>query len=161
MQRGKPFQPGNQMGRGRPRGSRNQANKFADTMERHEDSLLIKLMTMALSGDRMAMRLCMEWLLSHKWPTRARIKMPQLKTPADLPRLRQWLLNQLTAGRVDRDLAEAIDKLLGSSERALTKQADCPGIADTGEAFDLSQLDEAELGLFHELLKRAAKKKDL
>ena len=61
--RGRPFEPGNQMGRGRPAGSRNQNRLRAeDLLLEHADALIRKCVVMALQGDRVALRLCVERL---------------------------------------------------------------------------------------------------
>ena len=50
--RGKPFQPGNKYGCGRPPGSRNQvASKSQAILEEHAEILLKKCVHMALQGD--------------------------------------------------------------------------------------------------------------
>ena len=59
--RGRPFEPGNKMGRGRPQGSRNKATlAVQELLEGEAEKLARKAIERALAGDLMALRLCLE-----------------------------------------------------------------------------------------------------
>jgi hypothetical protein len=60
---GRPFEKGNQMGRGRPRGSRNKRTMFAEAMEGHGETIIKQCQVLALKADPTALRLCMDRLL--------------------------------------------------------------------------------------------------
>jgi hypothetical protein len=61
--RGRPFERGNKLGKGRPSGSRNQRTVFAEMMDRHGVAVIKQCLVRALQkGDPTAMRLCMERL---------------------------------------------------------------------------------------------------
>jgi len=49
---GRPFERGNKIGKGRPRGSRNQRTVFAEMMDSHGEALIKQCQVMALKGDR-------------------------------------------------------------------------------------------------------------
>jgi hypothetical protein len=63
-QRGRPFEAGNKMGRGRPQGSRNKKSPAGGRiLAEYGDSLERKCIWKALQGDMSAMRLCLERLV--------------------------------------------------------------------------------------------------
>ena len=61
--RGRPFERGNKISKGRPPGSRNQRTVFAEMMDSHGEALIKQCQVMALKGDATALRLCIERLL--------------------------------------------------------------------------------------------------
>ena len=95
MTRGRPFQPGNRFGRGRPPGSRNKAGQAAQAtrqlLEQYAEPLIRKCILDALKGDKQAMRMCLERLI---------------------PLCRERLL-QMPAPRIGtaRQLAHAVEKV--------------------------------------------------
>lgn len=59
--RGRPFEPGNKMGRGRPRGSRNKrAAEAQQILDQYTGPLMRKCVAKAMEGDPKAMALCIE-----------------------------------------------------------------------------------------------------
>jgi hypothetical protein len=61
--RGRPFQPGNTFGRGRPKRSRNKTTqKMQELFEKYSEVIVQKCISMALKEDPVALRLCMERL---------------------------------------------------------------------------------------------------
>lgn len=64
MPRGRPFEPGNQFGRGRPRGSRNKRNRATrQLLDEHGESLVRKALLEALKGDVPLLRTLLSFLL--------------------------------------------------------------------------------------------------
>lgn len=62
--RGRPFAPGNKMGRGRPKGSRNKATlAVQELLDGEAENLARKAIERALEGDLVALRLCLERIL--------------------------------------------------------------------------------------------------
>lgn len=59
--RGRPFAPGNTLGRGRPKGSRNKAQSPGqDLLDEYAPHLVRKCISMAMQGDPGALRICMD-----------------------------------------------------------------------------------------------------
>jgi hypothetical protein len=59
--RGKPFEPGNKFGKGRPAGSRNKVSGEGQALLlSHAEPLTRKCIVMALQGDTKAMQLCLD-----------------------------------------------------------------------------------------------------
>src|SRR6266581_3967134 len=83
--RGKPFEPGNRYGRGRPPGSRNKITGAGQqALDDSAELLIKKCMHMALGGDTAAMRLCLERLVPARRQRVLRFKLPAIKTAAEL-----------------------------------------------------------------------------
>ena len=74
--RGKPFEPGNTCGRGRPKGSRNQATiALQHMLDGHGEAITKKCALMALQGDPVALRLCMDRLLAPRREPPAKFRL--------------------------------------------------------------------------------------
>jgi hypothetical protein len=72
--RGRPFPPGNTLGRGRPKGSRNKTKAPGQQLlEDNAELLARKCLVLAMQGDRSAMRLCMERILPARRDTSIRM----------------------------------------------------------------------------------------
>lgn len=55
--RGKPFEPGNKFGKGRPPGSRNKRTLMNDAIQEHREGIVKQCVVMALKGNPVAMRI--------------------------------------------------------------------------------------------------------
>ena len=59
--RGRPFEPGNTLGRGRPKGSRNKSKSPGqDLFDEYGEHLIRKIISLGLMGDTNALRICMD-----------------------------------------------------------------------------------------------------
>ena len=62
---GKPFQPGNRYGRGRPAGSRNKATiAMQDLLDGEGEAITLKAIELAKAGNETALRLCLDRLIA-------------------------------------------------------------------------------------------------
>lgn len=117
--RGRPFQPGNKYGRGRPPGSRNKATGlFQKTLERYAESLAKKLVHEAFQGNPTAMRLCAEWFK----PARLRFKLPRTRTVDDVGAASEALLDGVTGGQLTLAEGRALTEMLEGRRRLIDKQ---------------------------------------
>jgi hypothetical protein len=82
--RGRPFEPGNKLGRGRPKGSRNKTKPGQDLWDEYAPHLIGKCITEAMHGKQTAMRLCMERSSPARRGACIRINLPAIKTAADV-----------------------------------------------------------------------------
>ena len=83
--RGRPFQPGNSFGRGRPHGSRNSATiALQKLLDGHGEAITKKCALLALQGDPTALRLCMDRLLSPRKEQPVRFKVGPVTTAAEV-----------------------------------------------------------------------------
>jgi hypothetical protein len=111
--RGKPFQPGNKYGCGRPPGSRNQvASRSQTILEEHAEILMKKCLHMALEGDVMAMRLCVERLIPVRRQRVVRFKMPSVGTMAEVDTASQAVVKGVSRGQLTPDEGKAFTGML-------------------------------------------------
>jgi hypothetical protein len=115
--KGKPFEPGNKLGKGRPPGSRNKKSKLAETMAEHGESIIQKCQLMALSGDPTAMRLCVERLLPTAKAPGTRFRLPSMKTASDLKSVLPIILKQTAQGKINPYEAEALSRVVETQQR--------------------------------------------
>ena len=86
-QRGRPFEPGNKFGQGRPKGSRNKAKASSaarDLLDKYEANIQGKCITMALQGNETAMRLCMERISPPLRESAIRLKISKVRNAKDI-----------------------------------------------------------------------------
>jgi hypothetical protein len=102
---GKPFEPGNTAGKGRPPGSRNKKNIFLEMVEDRGPALITKAIFMALSGDRVALRLCFDRLIPVAQPPATRFSLPKSEGELDMKKLLQSVLKQTSTGRLSTQQA--------------------------------------------------------
>lgn len=115
--RGRPFSPGNQMGRGRPRGSKNRRTLFMKAIEEHGESIIKTCTIQALKGDPTALRLCMERLIPPSRSSGPRFQFPTVNSADDLGTAFQALLKQTAQGRIKPRDAEAMAGVLETRRR--------------------------------------------
>jgi len=97
--RGRPFEAGNKLGKGRPKGSQNKATvALQEMLEDSGTSIMAKLKLMALKGDRTAMRLCLERLLPVRKGRPVQFKLSPIKTVADATRAMNAVLQDVSNG---------------------------------------------------------------
>jgi hypothetical protein len=84
MSRGRPFQPGNKFGRGRPKGSRNKWNLVAQRLlHEHGGLLMTKNISAGLQGDTKSRLWCLDRLMRAR-PPAPKLKLPPTKTLDDI-----------------------------------------------------------------------------
>ncbi len=120
--RGKPFEPGNKMGKGRPPGSRNQRTVFSQMMDSHGEALIKQCQVLALKGDPTALRLCLERLLPPCKPSNNRFLLPAVKTASDVGLALQSVLQAVARGHLSAQEGEAIAAILENQRRAIESE---------------------------------------
>jgi hypothetical protein len=118
--RGRPFAPGNQFGRGRKAGSRNQATRALEQMlDGHAEAITKKCVLMALQGDTTALRLCMERLLPPRKQHPVRFQMSATGTAADVGRAVEKLLQTIARGDLTPSDGQLIAGVLETRRRSI------------------------------------------
>jgi hypothetical protein len=85
--RGRPFEHGNKLGRGRPTGSRNKTrSKGQDLLDQYEEKLVMTCIGHAGKGSPAHMRLCMDRLFPAPQGASVPFRLPPIKTLLDLER---------------------------------------------------------------------------
>jgi hypothetical protein len=117
--RGRPFEAGNKMGRGRRPGSRNKRSVFAEMMEGHGEALIKQCQVLAMQGDPTALKLCIDRLVAPCKSSSSRFRLPPLRTVNDLVQALPRIMQEVARGRLSAQEGEAIASMLDSQRRAL------------------------------------------
>jgi hypothetical protein len=121
--RGRPFQPGNKCGLGRPPGSRNKAaSAVQQTLEEHGQTLTKKCVQQALLGNTTAMRLCMERLMPARRQRVLRFKLPAIKTMADIASASETVVRGVVCGLLTPGEGQALAVMLDGRRRMIETQ---------------------------------------
>ena len=120
--RGRPFEPGNQVGRGRPKGSRNlelppEQSLFAD----YRDYLTRKCIGSAMQGDRSAMRLCMERASPVQPVAWVPIRLPKIETAWDVNQAADKVTREVGRGKITPAEARSLMSILETHLRIIAK----------------------------------------
>jgi hypothetical protein len=118
--RGRPFQPGNKFGRGRPKGSRNRVTapvkKLLDEFGPH---LARKLVAMGLEGNPQALRICMERLMPAPRDASVAIKLPKIKSVEDVAAAAEQVIRGVGKGILSPSESARIMQVLESQVRVI------------------------------------------
>jgi hypothetical protein len=118
--RGRPFQPGNQFGRGRPKGRPNNMTREAQQLlGKHAEGITTKCIVQALQGDATALRLCMEQIAAPRRETNVTFSPPRIKTAQDIATALGQLLRLIARGRMTPAEGETLSRILESRRAAL------------------------------------------
>jgi Family of unknown function (DUF5681) len=108
--RGRPFAPGNP---GRPKGSRHKTTQAMQVLLDGEgEALTRKAIELALAGDAVALRLCLDRLLPTLRERPVAVELPPLTGPKDAVAASAALLAAVTAGEIAPGEAREIGRLL-------------------------------------------------
>jgi len=116
---GKPFEPGNKLGKGRRPGSRNKKSKLEEALEEHGEVIIRKCKVMALNGDVTAMRLLMERLVPIAKAPVPRFRLPKMRTASDLKDVLPSILKQTAEGKINPFEAEALSRIVETQQRTV------------------------------------------
>jgi hypothetical protein len=108
--RGKPFEPGNP---GKPKGARSRATIAAEALLSGEaEGLTRKVIELGLSGDTVALRLCMERLVPPRKDSPITIELPPITTARDVVTASAAVLSAVGSGEISPDEAGRVMALL-------------------------------------------------
>jgi hypothetical protein len=116
---GRPFEPGNKMGKGRPPGSRNKKTIFQEAMEKHGVPIINQCQALALKGDPVALRLCMERLMPPCTAPGTRFQLGPVRTAADLVKALPTVMQEAARGHLSAQEGEAMARTMESHRRNL------------------------------------------
>lgn len=115
--RGKPFQSGNS---GRPRGSRNRATIAVEALLADEaHALTRKAVQMALSGNAIALRLCLDRIAPARRDALVEVDLPPIDSAANLLKAGQMILSSVSGGFLTPSEGEALMGLLDKQRRMI------------------------------------------
>jgi hypothetical protein len=105
---------------GRPLGSKHKATLAAETLlEGEAEALTRKAVEMALSGDGLALRLCLERIIPPRRSRRIAFDLPLLEKPADLVAAFGAIASAMAAGELTLDEAATVVGILEAKRKAL------------------------------------------
>jgi hypothetical protein len=119
--RGRPFEPGNKLGRGRPKGSRNKTKPGQDLWDEYAPHLVRKCITEAMHGKPTAMRLCMERSSPARRGACIRINLPAIKTAADVDKAAEKVMQATRRGVLTPAEGDTWMNILESRSRVIER----------------------------------------
>jgi hypothetical protein len=122
MTRGRPFEPGNKLGRGRPKGSRNKLNPVVQRhLVEHADSLILRTIAAALRDDTKSRLWCMNELKQGARPA-PKLKLPVIKTPDDIAKAQTLVLEAVANNKCTDAHGVALCSMLGERRKMIETQ---------------------------------------
>src|SRR5437763_5355126 len=120
-QRGRPFRRGESgNSAGRPVGARHKATVAAETLlDGEAEGLTRKVLEMALAGDTVAMRLCLERILPPRRERPVRFNLPKLQSPSDAAAAMAAIAAGVADGNLPPRQAGELSKLVDAYVKAL------------------------------------------
>jgi hypothetical protein len=120
--RGRPFEPGNTLGRGRPKGSRNheksQEQRILDEFAPH---VIRKCVALALKGDRTAMRLCMDRISAPRRDALIKMKFSPIRKAGDIDQAAEKVTAAIRHGELTPSEGETLMNILESRLRVIER----------------------------------------
>jgi hypothetical protein len=122
MSRGRPFQPGNNYGRGRPKGSRNKSNLVVQRLlNEYAEGLTKRLVRAGMDGDMKSQQWCLNQLMRMR-PPAPKLKLPPLKTLKDLANAVDVVVNATAKNKCADAHGVALCAMLGEKRKMIETQ---------------------------------------
>ena len=115
------FEPG-QSGNpgGRPRGARNRATKALEAiLDGESEALTRRAIELALDGDTVALRMCMDRLMPVRKDRPITFTLPEIETVADLTKATRALMQGVADGEITPSEAAELSKLVDAHVKAV------------------------------------------
>jgi hypothetical protein len=120
MKRGRPFEPGNHFGRGRPRGSRNKKTLIArQLLDEHADSILRKAMLTGLQGDSPMLQALLSYILPRPKDTPLKTEILRTATAKELSQSMDVILKRACDGQITLTQAQQLAALIEARRQLL------------------------------------------
>ncbi len=117
--RGRPFEPGNKMGRGRPKGSRNKLTREGrEILNEHFPALLRKAIIMALQGDARVLCTLLKLGLDLS-PAPFKFGNVPVETTDDLMKFSDIVMRCLLAGKISAQDAKETHEIIDSRRKLI------------------------------------------
>ena len=118
--RGRPFEPGNKFGRGRPPGSRNKTTLLAQEMlQSHAPEIVNKCLELALKGDVAALRLCLERVAPVGSKRPVNLGSLPMSTVGELSQASDSVLRKVISGQLTILEARGMAQLIADRRKVL------------------------------------------
>ena len=122
--RGKPFEPGNKFGRGRPPGSRNKKTVAArELLDSYAEPVVRKVLQMGLrDGDMGALKLCMDRILPVRRDPPVKLGSLPTSTAAEVSKSSEKVVQNVASGKLPPGQGLVMSELLDKRRRAIETQ---------------------------------------
>jgi len=120
-QRGRPFKKG-QSGnpKGKPKGKRNRATMMAEALlDGQTERLIQKAIEMALEGDTVALRICLDRILPPRRDRPIRLTLPPIQSAQDTVTALSSIIEATTTGQIDPHQAQNLAALVETQRKAI------------------------------------------
>jgi hypothetical protein len=122
MSHGRPFEPGNTFGLGRPKGSRNKSTSVGKRLlEEQEKPLHLTNLAKALRGDNGNLLWALKQLMQPKLPT-TKLKLGPIKTLADIENAFDMVVNAVAKNKCTDVHGQALCVMLGERRKLIENQ---------------------------------------
>jgi hypothetical protein len=99
--RGRPFEPGNTLGRGRPKGSRNKSKSPGqDLFDEYAEHLTRKAISLGLAGEIHALRMCIDRISPARRDALIQMNLPPIRKAEDLDKAAEKVTQGLRRGKI-------------------------------------------------------------
>jgi hypothetical protein len=123
FKRGRPFEPGNKCGRGRPRGSRNKVTGAARKLvAQYGEAIVRKAILEALKDDSKARIALLPYALGRPGDLPVNVGALKTATAEELAESAEIVLQQVAAGKLTADQGQRIGELIELRRRTLETQ---------------------------------------
>jgi len=120
MKRGKPFKPGNKLGRGRPPGSRNKKSLLPqEVLSEYGDRLIRKALHVALKGDSAMLRMFLGHLLPKQAEPAVKVGPLRFGTAEELNQGLNRVMELVAAGQLNLSAAKDITDMIETRRRVI------------------------------------------
>jgi hypothetical protein len=107
------FKPGNTFGKGRPVGSKSNAQVTLERIGQEQaEAVLNKMLENALNGDVQAQKYLLDRFLPSRKGTRIKLDLPEIKTVSDIDKASQYIIQQMGNGTISPEETQQIHTLL-------------------------------------------------
>lgn len=118
--RGKPFQPGNKLGRGRPRGSRNKTTgQVQELLSEFAMPITRKAIADGLKGNGAVLRLLLDRILPARREAPIIVGLLPASTAGEVSKATETVLRKVASGKITTSEGEALLKLLETRRRTI------------------------------------------
>jgi hypothetical protein len=122
MSRGRPFEPGNTLGRGRPPGSKNKSTSPGwGLLKEHAESLFRKIIAEGLKGNSRLLQWCVNELRRAP-PRTVKLKLPPIKTHEDIALGVDFILNAVLNHKLPAAEGQALTAILAEKAKMIETQ---------------------------------------
>jgi hypothetical protein len=141
LKRGRPFERGNHLGRGRPKGSRNKRSSLAkQLLDEHSEAIVHKCLVMALQGDGPLLRTLLPYILPRPKDLPCKFGPLPMTTIEELSQTFDATVTKVASGQITSNQAEGIFNWIEARRRIIETHE----LAERVSALEQTQKQDTE-----------------